>query len=136
MKIIAKICSLITIISIVLILCTFMYGDETITSSLVASLVISSPLILLYFCIVFFEYHWRTLKDSIFYYIALGSFLGCSIFHIWFNTLMLIDVLHKGSLGPAQGYWLLILVFGSYKPIAAGCLFGAITYLWFNRKSS
>ena len=49
---------------------------------------------------------------------------------------MLFDVINKGSMGPAQGYWLLILVFGSPKPISIGGIIGFIIYFCLSNKTA
>jgi hypothetical protein len=136
MKIIAKLSLFLTIISIALVSYTFVYANTPVAEALVTSLLISSPLILLCFSIILFEYIGKSLKNSFFYYIVLGSFIGCCYFHIEFNLMMLFDVLNKGSLGPAQGYWLLILVFGCAKPISIGGFIGFITYLLLSKKTA
>ena len=136
MKVVVTLCSLLTAISIGLIFYTFVSVGELVPDALMISLLISSPLILLCIVLILLGYFGKSLKNTLFHYIVLGSFIGCCYFHVDFNLMMLLDVLNKGSLGPAQGYWLLILVFGSGKPIAIGGFIGFVVYLWLSKKTA
>lgn len=134
---IAKLSLLFTIISVALICYTLVDGNQPLIKAFVNSLSISSVLILLCLATISFETIGKSLKNSVFYYIVLGAFLGCFYFNIKINLMMFPD---GGSLESLQtqelGYWMFILVFGSLKPISIGGFIGFLTYLWLTRKSS
>lgn len=120
--------------SALLIALAFVIGQESIFSAVLISLLLSLPLVIICFFINLLKFKGNTKNNSLMFCITYGSFIVCFVFHVSFNLLMLVDVIQKASLGPAQGYWLLILLFGSLKAIAFGSLLGAISYLWFKQK--
>ncbi|TLX45988.1 hypothetical protein C1E24_15835 [Pseudoalteromonas phenolica] len=119
--------SLITLVfSIIVTFATFIYGNTSYLESLSLSLSLSAPLVFIFFC-VFIVFR-NTMKDqnSLMKAITIRAYFFTALLHIIWNSLMFMDVLSRGSLGPAQGYSGLILWLGSLKAASFGVFVGII----------
>lgn len=123
----------VAIIATILSFITFLYSDEGILKSLGVSLLFSSPLLI--FCGLFYHLSKRnkSFGNSLLYSSVFGAFILCSLLHLGFNGLMAIDVMAKGSWGPAQGYWLLVIIFGSIESVVFGAIIAVVLHLIYNQ---
>ncbi|EHH2499576.1 hypothetical protein QUO13_000711 [Vibrio parahaemolyticus] len=118
---------IILIFSMSAIFITFQYGDDGYLDSLVVSVALSIPLIIAFvFLVVFCRASAKS--HAIIGKIAIGVYLSIALLYVFWNGLMLIDVLQKDGLGPAQGYSGLILWVGSIKAALVGIVAGILLH--------
>lgn len=103
---------------------TFALGTGDVVESFVMSVLVSLPVIILYGWVYGTKLKTRSVRESLGYSLVFGALVFNLVFHFSFNALMALDALTKGSLGPAQGYWLLISIGGSFQ----ACFYGAIVF--------
>lgn len=110
----------ISLTSTVMVYLTFYYGDSSYSETVNLALLLSSPLFIALFMLAIFCRHNFRIKHPLLSMTAISVFSCTAILHISWNSLMLLDVLQKGSLGPGQGYSGLVLWFGSVKTLFWG----------------
>ncbi len=109
MKGIRRVCRNGLVITVSATLFVFVYGGENFLVSLLTAVLVSMPMIVSYF--IFYWVSGRT-SNSQFMNALAWAFLGVYAINFLVSFVLVvmftIDVLSKGHLGPAQGYWLLL----------------------------
>lgn len=127
------------VVSAILALATFIYANQPFMDALALSLLFSIPFAIMAFLFYRFKQNQLGFKNSVLYSILLFSFIFISVLYLAFNTFMFISVFQQQSLGPAQGYWLLILVGSTIKAVLYGAITGLVLHfgykLWSKAQS-
>jgi hypothetical protein len=103
---------------------TFAIGGGGVVDSLLIAVLISLPVIILYGLVFGTRLKTGNVRESLGYSLVFGALAFTLVFNFSLNAVMALDTLIKGSLGPAQGYWLLISIGGSLQ----ACFYGAIVF--------
>jgi hypothetical protein len=119
---------LVSLLSTVILVLTYSYGQSDFVGILINSMLLSTPLYISFLLLVTFcRTHFRE-NHVLLNKLGISVFSCTAILHLSWNSFMLFDVWQKGSLGPAQGYSGLILLFGSFKAIFWGCVVGILIH--------
>ncbi|MGR5150233.1 hypothetical protein ACQKP8_27305, partial [Photobacterium alginatilyticum] len=124
----------ILLFSMSLVFLTFLHGDGGYLESLIVSCTLSAPLIIAFSVVAMFCRTAVKENHKLLCKMATGVFVFTALLHVFWNSFMLLDVVHKGGLGPAQGYSGLIMWFGSMKVALLGAFSGIILHyisLWY-----
>jgi len=117
-----------TLTSMIFIFVTYLFEDGKITRNIKDSVgvtfYLSIPLLISFLGVVLFCRNDFELGQSVLSTVVLFSFSAIALLYIVWNGFMLIDVLHKRTIGPEQGYSGLILFLGSVKATFIGCIIG------------
>ncbi|BDF94088.1 hypothetical protein RC083_02825 [Pseudoalteromonas haloplanktis] len=118
------------VIAMMMVVIAFVITGSTIVSAFGTAMVLSIPILLPFIALYFMDIKSRKKPiEPLFYWLVLGAFIVTVILHIGWNYMMLADIMQKGSLGPEQGYWLLINLFGGFKALVVGAAIGVFCQL-------
>ena len=109
----------------------FYLGRNSFSEAIKMPLILSIPILIPFLIIWYLDIKHKQLITSLFYWGLLGAFIASITLHIGINGLMLIDIIQKGSFGPAQGYWFLFSILGGVKALIVGGILGGISYFIF-----
>ncbi len=122
-----------TLISMIFIFVTYLFEDGKITRNIMDSVgvtfYLSIPLLISCFGVLLFCRNDFELAESLLSTVVLFAFSSIALLYILWNGFMLIDVLHKRTIGPEQGYSGLILFLGSIKAAVIGSIVGIFACL-------